>query len=160
MACAVATGALTALPPGSIHGETMVPALPSRRVLAETAETLAIALAGGLTFTYLALPAGLVSGSVLAVATAALLGRPVRMPLPLARICYVIVGILLGAVVTPETLRGVTTWPVSIALLMLCSVVLMLATSGGTPLGSALRAARRQSGRHGTGDRIVVGARR
>ena len=45
----------------------MVPALPSRRVLTETAETLAIALAGGLTFTYLALPAGLVSGSVLAL---------------------------------------------------------------------------------------------
>jgi len=107
----------------------MVPALPARRILIETAETLAIALAGALTFTYLALPAGLVSGSVLAVAAAALLGRPVRLPLPLARICYVIVGILLGAVVTPETLRGVTTWPVSIATLMLCSLALMLATS-------------------------------
>src|ERR1700684_4397063 len=107
----------------------MLPALPLRRVLTETAETLAIALAGGLTFTYLALPAGLVSGSVLALAIAALLGRPVRMPLGLGRVCSVIVGILLGAVVTPETLRGVTTWPVSIALLMLCSVVLMLATS-------------------------------
>jgi uncharacterized protein len=129
MACVVAIGALTALPPGSIHGETMIPALPARRVLIETTETLAIALAGGLTFTYLGLPAGLVSGSVLAVATAALLGRPVRLPLLLARFCYVIVGILLGAVVTPETLRGVITWPVSIALLMLCSVVMMLATS-------------------------------
>src|SRR5580704_5275641 len=129
MACVVANAALTALEPGGIHGQTMIPALPARRVLTETAETLAIALAGGLTFTYLALPAGLVSGSVLAVATAALLGRPVRMPLLLARFCYVIVGILLGAVVTPDTLRGVTTWPLSIALLMLCSVVLMLATS-------------------------------
>ena len=36
----------------------------------------------------------------------------------LARVCYVIVGILLGAVVTPETLKGFTTWPASIALLM------------------------------------------
>jgi membrane AbrB-like protein len=114
---------------GRIHDGSMAPAPPSRRILIETAETLAIALAGGLTFTYLRLPAGLVSGSVLAVATAALLGRPVRLPLPLARICYVIVGILLGAVVTPETLRGVTTWPVSIALMMLCSVALILATS-------------------------------
>lgn len=102
--------------------------LPPPRTLTETAETLAIALAGGLLFTYLQLPAGLVSGSVLAVAAAALLGRPVRMPLPLARICYVIVGILLGAVVTPETLRGVITWPVSIALLMVCSVVMIVAT--------------------------------
>jgi len=106
----------------------MLPALPPRRTLIESAETLLIALAGGLAFTFLGLPAGLVSGSVLAVATAALLRRPVRVPAALARICYVIVGILLGAVVTPETLHGVTTWPVSIALLMLCSIVLMLAT--------------------------------
>src|SRR6202451_460631 len=69
------------------------------------------------------------------------------MPLALARVCYVIVGILLGAVVTPETLRGVITWPVSIALLMLCSVVLMLATSsylrivhGWDPLSALLAA--------------------
>jgi len=129
MARVIAGAALTALEPGRIHGETMIATLPSRRVLIETTETLAIALAGGLTFTYLGLPAGLVSGSVLAVAIAALFGRPMRLPLLLARICYVIVGILLGAVVTPETLRGVTTWPVSIALLMLCSVALMLATS-------------------------------
>jgi membrane AbrB-like protein len=99
-----------------------------RRILIETGETLAIALAGGLTFTWLGLPAGLVSGSVVAVATAALLGRPVRVPLALARICYVIVGTLLGTVVTPETLRGVITWPASIVLLMLASLGMIAAT--------------------------------
>ena len=36
------------------------------------AETLLIAAAGGITFTLIGVPAGLVSGSVLAVATAAL----------------------------------------------------------------------------------------
>ena len=46
----------------------------------------------------------------------------------MARICYVIVGMLLGTVVTPETLRGVTTWPASIALLMLASLGMMAAT--------------------------------
>ena len=104
----------------------MNPAL--RRILIETAETLAIALAGGLTFTVIGLPAGLVSGSVVAVATAALLGRPMRVPLPLARICYVVVGTLLGTVVTPETLRGVITWPASVALLMLASLGMIAAT--------------------------------
>ena len=103
--------------------------LPPRRTLFEVAETLAIALAGGVTFALLGLPAGLVSGSVLAVAAAALLGRPVKLPLELARVCYVIVGILLGTVVTPETLRGVTTWPASIALLMFASIGMMVATS-------------------------------
>jgi uncharacterized protein len=81
----------------------MLPAASFARTLAQTAETLIIALAGGTAFTLLGFPAGLISGSVLAVAAAALLGRPVRVPVPLARIGYVLIGILLGAVVTPET---------------------------------------------------------
>ena len=93
---------------------SMLPTLPPRRILIENAETLLIALAGGLAFTYFALPAALVSGSVVAVAAAALLGRPVKLPLVLAQFCAVIIGILLGAVVTPDTLRGVATWPASI----------------------------------------------
>lgn len=107
----------------------MLFSLPPRRTVIDVAETLAIALAGGVTLALLQLPAGLVSGSVIAVAAAALLGRPVNMPLALARVCYVIVGILLGTVVTPETLRGVATWPASIAILMLASMAMMLATS-------------------------------
>jgi uncharacterized protein len=103
--------------------------LPPRRTFIDVAETLAIALAGALAFALLALPAGLVSGSVMAVAAAALLGRPVKVPLGLARVCYVVVGILLGTVVTPATLRGVSTWPTSIALVMLASISMMLATS-------------------------------
>jgi membrane AbrB-like protein len=97
-------------------------------VLIETAETLLIALAGGLALTLLGFPAGLMSGSVLAVAAAALLGRPVKVPIALARVCYVIIGILLGAVVTPQTLKGFGTWPVSVALLMVAAVGMMLAT--------------------------------
>src|SRR5215468_595613 len=104
----------------------MNPAL--RRILLETAETLAIAFVGGVTCVVLGLPAGLVSGSVVAVAAAALLGRPMRVPLTLARICYVVVGTLLGTVVTPETLRGVITWPASVALLMLASLGMIAAT--------------------------------
>jgi membrane AbrB-like protein len=99
-----------------------------RRILLETAETLAIALAGGVSCVVLGLPAGLVSGSVVAVATAALLGRPMRVPPILARICYVVVGTLLGTVVTPETLRGVVTWPASVALLMVASLGMIAAT--------------------------------
>ena len=107
----------------------MLSLFPPRHPLTDTAETLAIALGGGLAFAWLDLPAALVSGSVLAVAAAALIGRPVMVPLPLARVCYVIVGILLGAVVTPATLRGVAAWPASIALLMLASLGMMVATT-------------------------------
>jgi uncharacterized protein len=102
--------------------------LPQRRVLIETAETLAIAVAGAVIFVLLNLPAALISGSVIFTAAAALCGRPMRLPLPLARVGYVIVGILLGTVVTPETLHGISAWPGSILLLMLCSIAMMVAT--------------------------------
>src|ERR1700722_6801356 len=85
--------------------------LSQQRVLTETAETLAIATAGAAIFVLLNLPAALISGSVVFVATAALAGRPMRVPLPLARIGYVIVGVLPGTVVTPGTLQGIAAWP-------------------------------------------------
>ena len=120
---------MTAFVATGIQGASMRPiALLQQRVLTETAETLAIATAGAAIFVLLNLPAALISGSVVFVATAALAGRPMRVPLPLARIGYVIVGILLGTVVTPETLHGITAWPGSILLLMLCSIVMMAAT--------------------------------
>ena len=108
--------------------QPMWPALPPLRALIEPAETLLIAAAGGLIFTLLGFPAGLVSGSVLAVTAAALLGRPVKVPVGLARVCYVIVGILLGAVVSPQTLKGFTTYPASVAILMVASIVMIVAT--------------------------------
>jgi uncharacterized protein len=62
-----------------------MPPAPALRTFVETAETLTIALAGGAAFTLIGFPAGLISGSVLAVAAAALLGRPVKVPVPLSR---------------------------------------------------------------------------
>jgi uncharacterized protein len=99
------------------------------RTSAQTAETLIIASAGGATFTLLGLPAGLISGSVLAVAAAALLGRPVTVPTMLARACYVLIGLSLGAVVTPQTVKGFAAWPGSIALVMIGALAMIVATA-------------------------------
>lgn len=107
----------------------MPPDPPSRQDFLQVAETLAIAAAGGITFTLLGVPAGLVSGSVLAVASAALAGRPTRVPLWLARIGFVVIGMLLGAVVTPQTLAGITTWPASVAILTVSTLCMMAATT-------------------------------
>ena len=52
-----------------------------------------------------------------------------QVPLPLARTGYVLIGILLGAVVTPQTVTGFTAWPVSIALVMVAALCMMLATA-------------------------------
>src|SRR3974390_1682385 len=107
----------------------MFPPLPDRQTLLQTAETLFYAACGGAVFTLLGLPAGLVTGSLIAVATAALSGRPMFVPLPLARCIYVLVGICLGAVVTPEILHGIAAFPLSIAVLTVSTICMILATT-------------------------------
>jgi membrane AbrB-like protein len=107
----------------------MPPAILPPRDLLASAETLLVGAAGGVAFASLGIPAGLVSGSVLAVAIAALVGRPMKVPLGVARVCFVLIGILLGAIVTPETLRGMATWPLSIAVLAVATVGMIVATT-------------------------------
>jgi uncharacterized protein len=125
----------------------MLPSLPKPRTLIPYAETLLIAAVGGVAFTLLGVPAGLISGSMLVTAVAALMGRPMKVPLPLAWVCFVLIGILLGAVVTPATLRGMATWPLSIAVLAVSSAVMIVATTaylrlvhGWEPLSALLGA--------------------
>src|SRR5215813_14454188 len=101
---------------------------PPREFIA-IAETLLIAATGGLGFNAIGFPGGLVAGSMLAVAAAALAGRPMRVPPILARPCFVVVGILLGAVVTPATLMGIVTWPLSIAVLVVSAICMFAATT-------------------------------
>ena len=57
------------------------------------------------------------------------------------------VGILLGAVITPETLRGIATWPLSIAVLLVSTISMFAATAcylrwvhGWDPLSALLGA--------------------
>ncbi|MEA2989129.1 MAG: uncharacterized protein QOG83_1840 [Alphaproteobacteria bacterium] len=107
----------------------MLPSFPPRHVLLPAAETMLVAAAGGVIFAKLGIPAGLVSGSVLAVAIAALAGRPMGVRAPVSRVCFVLIGILLGAIVTPETLHGMATWPLSIAVLAAATICMIVATT-------------------------------
>ncbi|HLQ90911.1 MAG TPA: AbrB family transcriptional regulator [Xanthobacteraceae bacterium] len=120
-------------------------ALP--RSVLPVAETLLVASIGGLAFAWVGFPAGLISGSTLVTAVAALLGRPMTVPVPMSRGCFVLIGILLGAVVTPGTLRGIATWPLSIALLAMCAALMTVAATaylrfvhGWEPLSALLGA--------------------
>jgi membrane AbrB-like protein len=97
--------------------------------LGAVVETLLTATAGALLFVWAGFPAGLISGSVLAVATAALLGRQVAISAPLARASFVLIGISLGVTVTPETLHGIVDWPISIAIAMLSAACMTLGTT-------------------------------
>lgn len=92
--------------------------LPSRETLRHLGETLLIGTIGGVAFNALSIPAGYLSGAMIFVAIAAVAGRPMSVPAPLASVLYVMIGISLGGAVTPETVKGISTWPLSV--LFLC----------------------------------------
>lgn len=96
-------------------------------MLRNVAETLMFAGFGGLTLGLSGMPAGYLSGSIMAVAAASLAGRPMLMPVPLMRVLMTLIGVSLGAVVTPETLQGMATYPLSIAVLLVACACISLA---------------------------------
>ena len=96
------------------------------------AETLVFAAIGGLTLGLLRVPAGFLSGSILMVAAASLAGRPMLMPMVPMRILLVLIGISLGAVVTPATLNGMAAYPMSIAVLL--AAMICISVSGAAYL--------------------------
>jgi len=94
------------------------------------AETLTVAAVGGTALGLIGFPAGWLSGSILGVAGASLAGRPMLIPTLLMRTIFVLIGISLGAVVTPETLHGMATYPASIAVLIVAMAVISFAGAG------------------------------
>ena len=101
----------------------------NRSVLRRTAEALLIGAAGGGAASLVGMPAALISGSVLAVAAAAIAGRPLMIPPPLARGVFVVIGMALGAIVTPETLRGFAAYPLTLLLLAVSTYGMIAATT-------------------------------
>ncbi len=99
-------------------------------ILRHLTETLIVAAAGGSALGLIGVPAGWLSGSILAVAGASLAGRPMLIPTLLMRAIFVLIGISLGAVVTPETLHGMVTYPVSIAVLILAMIFISIGGAG------------------------------
>ena len=121
--------------------------LPRRKVVLRTAETLAIGAVGGTALQMAGFPAGLVAGSIVTTATAALMGRPLLVPGGLTRVLLVVVGIALGAVVSPATLGGFARYPLSIAILSVAIVCMTAAiftylrlVHGWNPLSALLGA--------------------
>jgi membrane AbrB-like protein len=85
------------------------------QTLRRTTETLLIAAAGGFLFDLAKFPAGWIAGAMVFSAVAALAGRPLGLPQSLARTFFIVLGMSIGAVATPQTVAGMATWPLSIA---------------------------------------------
>jgi uncharacterized protein len=92
-------------------------ALPSRSQTLDVLETLVIGVAGGALFWWAELPGGLISGAMIAVATAGVAGRKMGLPQPLAHVVLMTLGLSLGAMVSPALIRNLSTYPLTIALL-------------------------------------------
>jgi uncharacterized protein len=92
--------------------------LPDLRTLLSIGRTLLLALVGGAIAAALGLPAAWLSGAMIAVTAASFLGLNTKMPQWLFDGSILLLGIVLGAGVTPELLQNVRAWPLSLAVLL------------------------------------------
>ncbi|MBS0530664.1 MAG: AbrB family transcriptional regulator [Proteobacteria bacterium] len=101
------------------------PASPSiffgQSTFLSTLETIAIGAAGGGLFLWASLPGGLISGAMIAVAIAAIAGRPLSIPPALTQSILLLLGISLGSLVSRELLQHVGAYPLTISLLALAT---------------------------------------
>lgn len=85
----------------------------------DVAITIAAATLGGTLFELAGLPAAWLSGALVASSALALAGFPTRVPDGLRRAVFIVLGISMGAAVTPETVAGIRTWPITMLMLAL-----------------------------------------
>lgn len=98
-----------------------MPPAPSQPKLLSIVETLALGCGGGALFVWANMPGGLISGAMIAVAIAALAGRPVGLPPALTQTILIMLGISLGSVASKELLQHMGAYPVTISLLALAT---------------------------------------
>ena len=79
-----------------------------------TLKTLAIGVAGGAAFWTLGLPLPWLSGAAAAVAGVSLSGRVLGIDQALREVAIMLLGLTMGATVTPETLALLPRWPVTL----------------------------------------------
>ncbi len=89
--------------------------------------TLAIALAGGFVANAIGVPAGWLSGSMIAVTACAIGGLPVHVPPRVADAVFIVLGTLLGTGITPEIVSRIGSWPLSLAGLLVSVFVMVVA---------------------------------
>jgi uncharacterized protein len=107
----------------------MADALPTRAATLQFLETIAIGTVGGLLFLVASLPGGLISGAMLSVAVAAMLGRKLAVPAHLAQAVLVLLGISLGSLMSRQLLQHISAYPLTIGILALATF--------GTTFGSS-----------------------
>lgn len=103
-----------------------MPTLPTARQLFLLGRTLLVGACGALFFSALGMPAAFLSGALIAVAVATLLGMEVWMPMGVRNLAFYCTGIFFGSTVDQETVDSLAAWPVSIFALGLSLVAIMV----------------------------------
>jgi membrane AbrB-like protein len=101
--------------------------LPAARDLRPTVATLVVGGLGAAVFMGLGFPAPVLTGPAFAVTLASLAGMQTGIAPRLRDLCFVVVGVGIGANVTPEVIAAARVWPLSLVVLGLLTVVGMLA---------------------------------
>jgi uncharacterized protein len=96
-----------------------MPVDPPQVLLRRFLQSMLIAASGGILFNAAGFPAAWLAGGMVFSGTAALMGQRVYMPVLVARLFYLTLGISIGGVVSPQTLGGILSWPASIVLVCL-----------------------------------------
>lgn len=91
--------------------------------------TAAAASLGTLVFSVVGFPAAPLTGSAVAVSVAALARLPMEVPTPIRNAGLLVLGLGIGAGVTPEVVRNLAEWPLSLGVLAVAMVVTVLAGS-------------------------------
>ncbi len=99
----------------------MADAIPAPHKTLQVIETLSIGTVGGLVFLVTGLPGGLISGAMLSVGLAAMLGRRLSVPPHLTQGVLVLLGISLGSLMSRQLLQHVSAYPLTIGLLALAT---------------------------------------
>ena len=92
-----------------------------RAKLLSALETLLVGSAGALLFVWANLPGGLISGSMIAVGAAALVGRPLAVPPIITQAVLVLLGISLGSLASRQLIQHIGAYPWTIGLLALAT---------------------------------------
>jgi membrane AbrB-like protein len=105
------------------------PPLSRRTDLLRFLEALAIGVAGGVTFAWLGVPAGYLSGAMLAVAAASLWGRPLHLPTPFMHLTSATIGMTLGSVASPAMMHSLGAYPASLAIVGVGTAAVIVAST-------------------------------
>ncbi len=100
--------------------------MPTPRQIFLLLRTLLVGACGAVLFNTLGLPAAFMSGALVAVAAASLLGMEVVMPVGVRNAAFFCTGIFFGSTVDEETVQSFAAWPFSIFALGISLVAIMV----------------------------------